>query len=80
MKAGLFSLTAPSRFLQELREVGQWSQPRGGALVGLDVPGLCSSWVQDGGQRMKGWCRLAHVVEEGFEIAATVPSGSRKSP
>lgn len=76
----MFSLTAPSKLLQELREVGLWSQSRGSALVGLDVPGLCSSWVQDGGKRMKGWCRLAYEVVERCEIAATVPSGGRKSP
>lgn len=54
--------------------MGQWSQLCGGALVGLDVAGLCSSWVRDGAERMKGWCRLAHEVMEGCEIAVTVPS------
>lgn len=52
--------------------MGQWFQPGGGGgLVGLDVAGLCSSWVWDGGERMKGWCRLAHEVVEACEIAVT---------
>lgn len=59
----------------ELRDVGQWSQAGHGGLVGLDVAGLCSGWVWDRGERMKGRCRFAQEVVEGCEIAVTVPSG-----
>lgn len=55
--------------------VGQWSQPGGG---GLDVAGLCSSEVWDGGERMKGWCRLTHEEAQGCETAVTVPSRVHK--
>lgn len=79
----VFSLMAPSRSLQceeELRAVGQWSQPGRGGSVGLDVVGLRSSWVRDRGERTKGWYRIAHEVVEGCEIAETVPSGRGQSP
>lgn len=46
----------------------------------LDVAGLCSSWVWDGRERMKGWYRLAHEEAQGCETAVTVPSGIGQSP